>query len=143
VLTGLSFESPLTNFKDIKQVFKITRTRENKKTGKTTIETVYGGHTQPRSEKSPSNILNESRNHWAIENCEHYVRDVTFDEDKSKIRTGNGPHMMAIMRNIALNLLRSRSVKNIREKIIQFSSRPEALLSFLGITASRLALAQV
>lgn len=108
--------------------------RESKKTGKTTEETVYGGHIQSEDEKSPQQILLESRSHWVIENCEHYVRDVTFDEDKSKIRTGNGPHMMAILRNLALNIMRSRGTKNVREKIIEFSHSPVNLLNFLDLT---------
>ena len=128
----------LKNFKDLKQVFKIVRTRENKKTGKITTETVYGGHTQSSKEKSAKQILDENRSHWAIETSEHYVRDVSFDEDKSKIRTGNGPHMMAILRNIALNLMRSRGVKNVREKIKIFAGSVEKLLAFLAITTKNL-----
>lgn len=109
--------------------------RESKKTGKTTEETVYGGHIQSEDEKSPQQILLESRSHWVIENREHYVRDVTFCEDKSKIRTGNGPHMMAILRNLALNIMRSRGIRNVREKIIEFSHSPTNLLAFLGLTS--------
>ena len=79
-----------------------------------------------------------NRNHWAIENKVHYVRDVTFEEDKSRIRTGQGPRMMAILRNLAINLMRSRGVRNIAEKIQQFSWSRQTLLSFLGITPATL-----
>jgi predicted transposase YbfD/YdcC len=130
------------NFKGIQQIFIIHRARENKKTGKVTEETVYGGHTQGENEKSPEEILQETRSHWSIENREHYVRDVTFNEDKSKIRTGNGAHMMAILRNISINLMRSRGVENMRSQIKYFSSRPENLLDFLGIHRSNLPLSR-
>ena len=45
------------------------------------------------------------RSHWAIENSLHWVLDVVFNEDQSRIRNGNGPENMAVLRQIALNLL--------------------------------------
>ena len=80
-----------------------------------------------------------NRGHWAIESM-HCVRDITFDEDKSRIRTGNGPHIMAILRNLAINLLRSRGVKNIAEKIQQFAWSRSTLLRFLGVPPAMLKL---
>ena len=44
--------------------------------------------------------------HWAIENSLHWVRDVTFDEDRSQVRTGNAPQIMASLRNTAISILR-------------------------------------
>ncbi|NGX33955.1 MAG: hypothetical protein K1060chlam1_00299 [Candidatus Anoxychlamydiales bacterium] len=46
------------------------------------------------------------RTHWGIENCVHWVLDVTFNEDKSRIRKGNGPENMAIVRHTVMNLIR-------------------------------------
>jgi len=43
---------------------------------------------------------------WGIENKIHYVRDVTFGEDASRIRTGHGPQNMATLRSVAMNFLR-------------------------------------
>ena len=45
------------------------------------------------------------RGHWAIENSLHWVLDVVFNEDQSRIRNGHGPENMAVIRQIALNLL--------------------------------------
>ena len=53
------------------------------------------------------------RAHWAVE-AMHYVKDVTFGEDASLIRTKHAPTNFSIMRNIAMNVLR-------REKYINFS----------------------
>jgi predicted transposase YbfD/YdcC len=46
------------------------------------------------------------RTHWQIENCVHWVLDISFREDDCRTRTGYGPQNMAVLRHIALNLLR-------------------------------------
>jgi hypothetical protein len=46
------------------------------------------------------------RGHWGIEERLHWVRDVTYDEDRSQVRTGNGPRVMASLRNLAIAILR-------------------------------------
>ena len=46
------------------------------------------------------------RSHWAIENSLHWILDVTFNEDKSRIRKANAPQNMAIVRHIVMNLVR-------------------------------------
>ncbi len=53
------------------------------------------------------------RGHWQIENRVHHVRDVTQREDASRIRTGNGPQVMAALRNTATNLARLTGCDNI------------------------------
>lgn len=58
------------------------------------------------------------RMHWSIENSQHYVLDVTFTEDSSRIRKGNGPEITSVFRRLALNILqRDTSLKgSIRRK---------------------------
>ncbi|HVM13175.1 MAG TPA: ISAs1 family transposase, partial [Egibacteraceae bacterium] len=51
--------------------------------------------------------------HWGIENRLHWVRDVTFDEDRSTVRTGHAPHVMAALRNLAITTLRLAGATNI------------------------------
>ncbi len=46
------------------------------------------------------------RGHWLIEDRLHWVRDVTYDEDRSQVRTANGPRVMASLRNLAIAILR-------------------------------------
>lgn len=53
------------------------------------------------------------QSHCEIENRPHWVRDVTFDEDRSQVRTGNAPRVMASLRNTAITLLRLNGHTNI------------------------------
>ncbi len=56
-------------------------------------------------------ILAATRSHWAVENSLHWVLDVIFREDDSRIRTGNSPQNMAVLRGIALNILKQEPSK--------------------------------
>ena len=72
------------------------------KKGKITIETRY--YISSLME-SPQKILAAIRSHWAIENGLHWVLDMSFGEDQSRIRKENAPQIMAVIRHISLNLL--------------------------------------
>ena len=74
-----------------------------------------------------------ARDHWAIENKLHWVLDVTFREDLSRLRTGHGAKNMAVVRHFALNLVRQvadkRSIKRRRKRA---AFDPQYLLEILG-----------
>jgi predicted transposase YbfD/YdcC len=55
---------------------------------------------------SAAAILEATQHHWSIENSFHWVLDVTFGEDLSRIRSGESAENMAVLRTIALNLLK-------------------------------------
>lgn len=93
------------------QVGQLTSTCTCK--GKITRETSYIITSLTAQQASPGELLRLIRGHWGIENRVHWVRDVTFDEDRSQVRVGSGPQVMAALRNTAVSLLRLRGVRNI------------------------------
>jgi predicted transposase YbfD/YdcC len=95
------------------QVLRLTRTRTNRKTGKRTRETVYAITSLTAIDAGPDQIAAWLRGHWSIENRLHWVRDVTYDEDRSQIRAGHAPQVMASLRNTAISLLRLAGHTNI------------------------------
>lgn len=60
---------------------------------------------------NPERIARTIRSHWGIENCVHWVLDVTFQEDASQISTGNAAENLSILRRLSLNILRLDSDK--------------------------------
>lgn len=79
-------------------------------------------------------MLGLNRGHWAIENCEHYVRDVTLDEDRSRIRKKGGPQVMATLRNLVLSLLRLLGIDNIARALCDFAwGKKNRVLRVIGI----------
>lgn len=55
------------------------------------------------------------RGHWGIENKNHYIRDTVYREDHCQAWTGNGPHALASLRNLAIGLFRLKAVGSIKE----------------------------
>jgi predicted transposase YbfD/YdcC len=117
----------------LEQVFRIERTREKKKTGEREHEVVYGVTSLTSEQAGPRELLDLVRGHWSIENRSHWVRDVTFDEDRSQVRTGNIPHVMAALRNTAIGLMRRAGESNIAAACRRFAAKPREALALLGI----------
>jgi predicted transposase YbfD/YdcC len=78
-----------------------------------TTETVYAITDLQVHQAKPAQLAAMIRGHWSIENKVHWVRDVTYDEDRSQIRTGTGPQVMAVLRNAAISVLRQAGITNI------------------------------
>lgn len=66
---------------------------------------------------SSCKALQAIRSHWAIENSLHWVLDMSFEEDQSRIRKNNAPQAMTIIRHIAFNLLQSQKNSMKRQSI--------------------------
>jgi predicted transposase YbfD/YdcC len=87
----------------------------------------------------PSRLLQVWRGQWQIENGLHYVRDVTWGEDASQIRCGQGPAAFAAVRNTALGLLRLAKKPNVAAAQRRYAMYPVAAVALLGITLPLLA----
>ena len=110
------------------QVARIERTREIG--GKTSVEVAYIVTSLPASQAGPERLLALSRGHWGIENKLHWVRDVSMNEDRCRVRAG--ARALASLRNLVLWLIRSRgrSVPEARENFRE--DRAEALALVTG-----------
>lgn len=127
-VTGLGLDFP-----HVAQAAKILRHRTSPKTGRVTRQTVYAITDLPARTASPQRIGRLARSQWVIENRLHFVRDTTFTEDASKIRTGRGPENIATLRNLAINTLRTAGHTSIAAGLRTVSyapfTRPLNLLS--------------
>jgi predicted transposase YbfD/YdcC len=117
----------------LQQVFRLERTITLKKTGQQRHEVVYGISSLAPDQADAARLLRLVRHHWRIENKSHWVRDVTFDEDRSQVRCGAIPQMMAALRNVAIGLMRLAGHKNIAAATRRFAAQPWAALALLGI----------
>lgn len=97
-------------------------------------ETVYAITDLATHQGKPNQLAGYVRSHWGIENKVHWVRDVTYDEDRSQIRTGTGPQVMAALRNLAISALRLAGATNIAAATRHHSRNHHRPLTLLRIT---------
>ena len=76
-------------------------------------EIVYGITSLPADLAGPAQLNHYERRHWVVEDRLHWVRDVTFGEDASQLRTGTAPRALAALRNLAISALRLAGRANI------------------------------
>jgi predicted transposase YbfD/YdcC len=115
------------------QVFQLERSTTRKKTGEPRHEVVYGVTSLSPERADPACLLRLVRQHWQIENQAHWVRDVTFDEDRSQVRVGSIPQVMAAFRNTAIGLLHWAGETNIAAACRRFAAQPWLALALIGI----------
>jgi len=129
------------DFPYVGQVFLIKRTTTNLVGGivdgrKTTEEFVVGVTSLSEEKANPVRLLELNRGEWEIENRLHYVRDTTYDEDRSQIRTGNAPQVMAGIRNLSISLLRLAGAECIAVATRYLSRRLELPLRLIGLSGT-------
>jgi predicted transposase YbfD/YdcC len=134
-LTASSALRDYTAWPGLEQVFQIERTITIKKTGQRHHEIVYGLTSLAPSQADAARLLHLVRGHWRIENGSHWVRDVTFDEDRSTVRCGNIPQVMAALRNTTIGLARLAGHTNIAAACRYYAAHPWAAVALLGLPA--------
>jgi predicted transposase YbfD/YdcC len=115
------------------QAIQVKRRRTDLKTGKTTIVTIYAITSLPPGRVTHAQLATLIRGHWSVEAL-HHIRDVTYREDASRVRTGNAPRIMASLRNLAVGLTRLIGWTNITAATDHYRSHPADGLQLLGLT---------
>ena len=115
------------------QVFTIRRQVTEMVSQKYRSETVQGLSSLPPARATPACLLALSRGHWTIENRLHWVRDVTFDEDRSRVRKGAGAQVMASLRNLAISLLRLAGARYIAPALRRCARSDPQTLRLIGL----------
>jgi hypothetical protein len=121
------------------QVCRVERRRQTHRGGRVVraeAEVSYAITSLGPRQAGAARLLRLLRGHWGIENRAHWVRDVTFDEDRCQIRRGAAPQAFAACRNLAIALLRRHGHDNIAEALRTYAGRPRSAVALLT-TAGR------
>lgn len=132
IKTSTALNSYVT-FPYVAQVCRIHRITYNLDGDLMREEIAYGITSLSESKADAQRLLNLNRGHWSIENRLHWVRDVTFDEDRSQVRSKEGPRVMATLRNLVISLFRLHNVKNIAKALRSCSRKPERALQYVNL----------
>jgi predicted transposase YbfD/YdcC len=133
---NLTTSEALVGYSDwpgLAQVFELGRHVLLQKTGEERVEVVYGGTSLSPARATPERLLALVRGQWQIENQSPWGRDVTFDEDRSQVRCGNIPQVMAALRNTTIGLLRWAGHTNIAAACRRLAAQPVQALALIGI----------
>ena len=110
---------------------QITRRQRPLSGGRCSVETTHAITDLTAEHTNPAQLADAQRAHWGIENRLHWVRDVTYSEDLSQIRTGHGPAVMATLRNLAISLLRLAGAPTIAAATRHLSRHPGLILPMI------------
>ena len=99
----------------VKQVFRLERSRLVYQTGRLTQGVVYGLTSLSREEASASRLLCLIRAYWGIENGLHHRRDVTFDEDRTRLTRGDAGRARASINDLVIGILRHAGATNLAQ----------------------------
>jgi predicted transposase YbfD/YdcC len=116
------------------QAIQIVRRRRSLTSSRSSTETVYAITSLTPAQASPTQLAAALRGHWAIEDRLHWVRDVTYGEDLSQVRTASGPRVMATLRNLAITILRLAGATSIAAALRHHSRRPDRPLHTITTT---------
>jgi predicted transposase YbfD/YdcC len=116
------------------QVIQVTRRTRDLRSRRWRTVVVYAVTSLTHAQAGPARLADLIRGHWAIENGLHYVRDVTFAEDASQVRSGTGPQVMACLRNLVIGVLSRAGPVSLAATLRHHARDPRRPLATLGIT---------
>jgi len=116
------------------QAIRVTRRTRPLGSRRWRTVTVYAITNLSVYQASPAHLADYLRGHWAIEAL-HHIRDVSYAEDGSQVRTGNAPRAMASLRNLAIGILRHHGTTNIAKALRHNARDAYRPLALIGITA--------
>ncbi len=116
-----------------RQTLQVVHWRRDMGTGKLTTERIYLVTSLPPGAADGSELAAWIRSHWHIENQLHHVRDRTFHEDASHIRTRHLPRVMAGLRNLAIGIHRQDGHTNIAAALRHTARNHLRPLTALGL----------
>ena len=123
-----------TPWPHVAQVCRVERERVIVRTGEIERKVTFAITSLPPARADARALLTLLRDHWGIENKLHYVRDVTFDEDRSAVRTEAAPQVCAACRNLVIALLRRVGATNIAAACRTFAGRPRTAIALVATT---------
>lgn len=115
------------------QAIAITRRVRPLSAAKWRTVTAYGITSLTVTQATPADLARWIRGHWRIEAL-HHIRDVTYGEDASQVRTGNGPQVMATLRNPAIGILKPAGHASIAAACRYHARDATQVLATLGIS---------
>ena len=124
------------DYPDARQALQVVCWRKDLTSGKLSIQRLYYVTGLPAGAVSGAELAGWIRGHWKIENQLHHVRDTTFTEDASRIRSGGLPRTMATLRNLAISVFRQDGHTNVAAACRHTARDPRRPLAALGITRS-------
>lgn len=126
------------DFPGAAQVFRIRRDTFDHEGTRISKEIVHGVTSLDTTRADPDQIAALIRRHWAIENRSHWVRDAIYREDDQHAYAGTGAHTMAILRNLALGLIRLADMTKIKRTLERLAAdRTRILPIFAAAVAER------
>lgn len=114
-----------------RQVFQLHRRFVQRTAGKVRQETVFGITSLPAEQADARRLLAINRGYWGIENGLHYRRDATLKEDRTRVKIGQAPRVMAILNNLVLGLIARNGDRFVPEARRRFSAQPESALRLI------------
>ena len=131
-LTAIADDHGFIDWRGLHQVFELERKVTDISTGVITVDKVVGITSLPPEKASAKQLLEWTRSHWGIENGLHYRRDVTLDEDRTRISNEHLAESMAVLNNFVIGLISKLGFSNLASAQRMFDAKFTLALATYG-----------